>query len=131
MVKKTKRYNRRPQKGGIFGFFEEKKNGINGNATSDSGIFGNFNFSNPFASAPAPNPDPNYPAPNPALAPVSSSDSYLGGRRRRKRMRGGIGTSNSLGLTYYASPVNGINVAEPTYMEYYTGGRRRKSRKTG
>ena len=29
-----------------------------------------------------------------------------------------------LGLTYYATPVNGLRVAEPTYMEYYKGGKR-------
>ena len=45
---------------------------------------------------------------------------FWGGKRH---MRGGQG----LGLTYYATPVNGLKVAEPTYMEYYTGGRRKRS----
>jgi hypothetical protein len=40
------------------------------------------------------------------------------------------GGSRGLGLTYYATPVDGIKVAEPTYMEYYTGGKRgKKTRK--
>ena len=34
-----------------------------------------------------------------------------------------------LGLTYYATPVNGIRMAEPTYMEYYNGGSRRRRRR--
>jgi hypothetical protein len=45
---------------------------------------------------------------------------FWGGKRH---MTGGQG----LGLTYYATPVNGLKVAEPTYMEYYTGGRRKRS----
>jgi hypothetical protein len=40
-------------------------------------------------------------------------------------MHGGKG---DLGLTYYASPVQGANVAEPTYW-IKGGSRRRKSRK--
>jgi hypothetical protein len=151
MVKKTKRYNRRPQKGGIFGLFEEEKTyDVNGNATSDSGILSNLNKYNPFASSPAPAPSypapapsypapaPSYPAPAPAPsypAPSYPAPSYpapdpIGGRRR-KHMRGGIGSSNSLGLTYYASPVNGIKVAEPTYMEFYKGGRSKSRRIRG
>jgi hypothetical protein len=34
-----------------------------------------------------------------------------------------------LGLTYYATPVNGLRVAEPTYMEYYKGGKRRRTKR--
>ena len=51
---------------------------------------------------------------------------YIGGGRRRSRqmrMKGGRG----LGLDYYATSVNGIKMAQPTYMEYYKGGRRRKT----
>jgi len=49
-----------------------------------------------------------------------------GGKRRSKqmRMKGGRG----LGLDYYATSVNGIKVAQPTYMEYYKGGKRRTKR---
>jgi hypothetical protein len=104
-------------------------------STTDSGYFSNIKMpelSNPFASAPnPPTPDSN-PASNPASNPDSNpapAPAPMGGRRRSKRMRGGIGTNRDLGLTYYATPVNGIKVAEPTYMEYYTGGRRRRSRK--
>jgi len=55
-----------------------------------------------------------------------------GGRKRRhsRKMRGGKG---GLGLTYYASPVSGLKVAEPTYWEVYgdehimkAGSRRRR-----
>lgn len=131
MVKRTKRYNRRGQKGGLFGFFEEEKD-INGNATTDSGFLSNLKMpeiSNPFASASAPVSNPSYPPPyTTSTYPTPASNPY-GGRRRSNRMRGGIGTSRGLGLTYYATPVDGIQVAQPTYMEYYKGGRRHKSRK--
>jgi len=64
--------------------------------------------------------EPSYSQP---VAPGSS----FGGRRRRgrtqsQRQRGGKG---GLGLTYYASPVDGMKVAEPTYWEEYKGGRSR------
>lgn len=53
----------------------------------------------------------------------------IGGKRRRS-MRMRKGGYRGLGLTYYATPVDGIKVAEPTYMEYYTGGKRgKKTRK--
>ena len=59
----------------------------------------------------------------------------MGGRRRRRRktMKGGKG---GLGLTYYASPVSGLKVAEPTYWinqntnTNLTGGSRRRKRRT-
>lgn len=47
----------------------------------------------------------------------------FGGRRRRQRAGKG-----GLGLTYYATPVDGMKVAEPTYWEEYKGGSRRKRR---
>ena len=34
-----------------------------------------------------------------------------------------------LGLTYYATAVNDIKMAEPTYMEYYKGGSKRRKRR--
>jgi hypothetical protein len=55
----------------------------------------------------------------------------FGGRRRRrsKARRGLRGGKGGLGLTYYATPVSGIKVAEPTY--WIKGGRRRRrTRKT-
>jgi hypothetical protein len=53
--------------------------------------------------------------------------SIFGGRRRsrRRQQQGGRG----LGLNYYATPVNGLRVAEPTYMEYYKGGKRRSGKR--
>jgi hypothetical protein len=63
-----------------------------------------------------------------ALEPSIQSSVYnpLGGRRRRK-MKGGKG------LTYYATPVSGLNVAKPTYWipnQSIKGGSRRKSKKS-
>ena len=64
----------------------------------------------------------------PTEAPTQSSVyNPLGGRRRRK-MKGGKG---GLGLTYYATPVSGLNVAKPTYWipnQSLNGGSRRKRR---
>lgn len=59
--------------------------------------------------------------------------SYGGKRRRRsmtksKIMRGGKG---GLGLTYYASPVSGIKVAQPTSWQYYANGTNQYSVKGG
>jgi hypothetical protein len=176
MVKRTKRYNKRSQKGGLFGFFEgEKKTDGTGptqtttetgyfsnikmpeisnpfssstdsstnSGTTDTGYFSNIKMpeiSNPFSSSSEPTTpvsntydqntsvsntyDPNTSVPT---TPVSNTSSYpgAGAGGRRRTMRGGRG----LGLTYYATPVNGIKVVEPTYMEYYKGGRRRRSRK--
>ena len=67
-----------------------------------------------------------YSSASPAPAPTQvSSPSVTGGSRKRRHMRGGKG---GLGLGYYASPVQGANVAEPTYW-IKGGSRRRKSRK--
>ena len=93
-------------------------------------------FSNPFSStdnstvAPtsytvAPTSYTVAPKDNSTVAPTTNP---IGGKRRSMRMR--KGGYRGLGLTYYATPVNGIKVAEPTYMEYYTGGKRgKKTRK--
>jgi len=51
----------------------------------------------------------------------TASSAYGGKKRRSKRMKGGRG----LGLDYYATPVDGSDVAQPTYMMNYEGGRRR------
>jgi len=53
----------------------------------------------------------------------SQQNNPMGGKRRH-RMRGGKG---GLGLTYYASPVHGANVAEPTY--WIKGGSKRRGSK--
>lgn len=135
MVKRTKRHNRRGQKGGLFGFFEEEKvegTGSNNNiATTDTGFFSNLKMPelpNIFTSS-TPSSGSTYSSTTPTSTYSSTTPNPYGGRRRSKRMRGGIGASRGLGLTYYATPVDGIQVAEPTYMEYYKGGRRNKSRK--
>ena len=65
------------------------------------------------------------------VAPVETKklwyEVWKGGRRgSRRRQQGGRG----LGLTYYATPVNGLRVAEPTYMEYYKGGKRRAGKRS-
>ena len=54
----------------------------------------------------------------------------FGGRRRSKVRRGLRGGKGGLGLTYYATPVSGIKVAEPTYWIKGGSRRRRKTRKT-
>jgi hypothetical protein len=82
-------------------------------------------------SAPSP-PATSYSAPAAAPAPANNDnlvETYGGKRRRRtlkmkRRMKGGRG----LGLSYYATPVSGLNMAEPTYFMKY-GGKRRKSRR--
>ena len=57
------------------------------------------------------------------------SNSYGGKRRRHSRtMKGGKG---GLGLTYYASPVSGLKVAEPTTWQYYANGTNQYSVKGG
>lgn len=70
----------------------------------------------------------------PSLLPSSS-----GGRSRSKGKSRGKSRSKSrarylakvggrgLGLTYYATPVDGANVAQPTYFENYQGGKRRRT----
>jgi hypothetical protein len=73
-------------------------------------------------------PEPMFPS----IMPVSST---MGGKSRSRASskararylakKGGRG----LGLTYYATPVEGINVAQPTYFENYNGGRRRRTMK--
>lgn len=60
------------------------------------------------------------PATEPTYFQPSAPASSFGGRRRK--YKGGKG---GLGLTYYATPVDGMKVAEPTYWEEYKGGARR------
>jgi hypothetical protein len=53
-------------------------------------------------------------------------------KRKTRKMRGG---ARGLGLTYYATPVSGLKVAEPTYLitskgYIKTGGRTNKRRRT-
>jgi hypothetical protein len=72
--------------------------------------------------------------------PIMNNNINSTGGRHRKRarsMKGGKGGSN---LAYYAAPVSGLKVAEPTTLQYYANGvnqysvkggsRRRKTRKS-
>ena len=61
---------------------------------------------------------------------IPQTNGTSGGRRRRraKSMKGGKG---GLGLTYYASPVSGLKVAEPTTWQYYANGTNQYSVKGG
>jgi hypothetical protein len=67
---------------------------------------------------------------------ISNSSTIIGGKRknkysskrRRKTIKGGKG---GLGLTYYATPVSGIRVAEPTTWQFYENGVNQYSIKGG
>ena len=72
--------------------------------------------------------------------PTEVSTGYIGGRRKRRgrTMKGGRimkGGKGGLGLTYYATPVSGLNVAKPTYWigpntnQYIKGGSKKRHRK--
>jgi hypothetical protein len=147
---------RRSQKGGLFGFFESPvdpnappKQGwgswFSGATTGASGALTNVtdsvtqgasNLGSSIGSTLNSNVDLTGSTPveapigvaEPVDSPIQSSVyNPLGGRRRRK-MKGGKG---GLGLTYYATPVSGLNVAKPTYWipnQSIKGGSRRKRR---
>ena len=51
----------------------------------------------------------------------------FGGKRRSRQMR--MKGGRDLGLDYYATPVSGLRVAQPTYMEYYKGGKRSRTKR--
>ena len=165
MTKHRTSRRRRSQKGGLFGFFEspdpnappkqgwgEWFSGKTSNASgaltnvTDSVTQGASNLGSSIGSTLNSNVDltGSTPVEAPivvepvvvepvALEPSIQSSVYnpLGGRRRRK-MKGGKG---GLGLTYYATPVSGLNVAKPTYWipnQSIKGGsrRQRKSKKS-
>lgn len=108
-------------------------------SNSVSNSFSSLSSYNPFSSST--DSSTSYPAPAPAYSPPVSSTTYMpqsvGGRRRRghkgrsrklsdrklsdRKLSGGKG---GLGLTYYATPVSGLKVAEPTY--WIKGGTRRR-----
>ena len=163
MTKHRTSRRRRSQKGGLFGFFEspdpnappkqgwgEWFSGATSNASgaltnvTDSVTQGASNLGSSIGSTLNSNVDltGSTPVEAPivvepvvvepvALEPPIQSSVYnpLGGRRRRK-MKGGKG---GLGLTYYATPVSGLNVAKPTYWisnQSIKGGSRRRQRKS-
>lgn len=94
-----------------------------------SNSFSSLSSYNPFSSST--DSSTSYSAPAPVYSPPASSTTYMpqsvGGRRRRghrgssRKLRGGKG---GLGLTYYATPVSGLRVAEPTY--WIKGGTKRR-----
>ena len=121
---KHRKTKRRQRGGGLFDWFSSSS------TSSEPGMLDKTKnmFSGWFSSAPEPAPEPaltNYePAPAPEPAPTNNdANQYsMGGRRsRRRKMRGGKG---DLGLMYYATPVSGIQVVEPTY--WIKGGSRKR-----
>jgi hypothetical protein len=52
----------------------------------------------------------------------SSTSSVKSGGKRRRSSRSMRGGKSGLGLTYYAAPVSGLKVAEPTTWLYYANG---------
>ena len=162
MTKHRTSRRRRSQKGGLFGFFESPdpnappKQGwgswFSGATTEASGALTNAtnsvtqgasNVGSSIKSILDSDLDLTGPTEAPYVATVPTEAPYgpteaptqssvynpLGGRRRRK-MKGGKG---GLGLTYYATPVSGLNVAKPTYWiqnQSIKGGSRRRQRKS-
>jgi len=61
-------------------------------------------------------PPPSY------TQPAVPATAFGGRSRRRRQQKAGKG---GLGLAYYATPVDGMKVAEPTYWEEYKGGAKR------
>ena len=96
--------------------FEKAKGAASGSSSWVSGLFSSGEAQEPIQ------------APVQAVETVYTQQEITGGRRRRKsrKMRGGKG---DLGLVYYATPVSGIKVAEPTYWIKGGSKRRRKTRK--
>ena len=108
----------------LFGVVNTVDSGL-GNAWEGTKSFGSNVGSNlGLTSSPSPPPSTSYyqpEAPQPEVPqqqqpPVNAA---YGGKRRTRKMKGGKG---GLGLTYYASPVSGLKVAEPTYWEVYGNG---------
>lgn len=66
---------------------------------------------------------------NPAETTAYSGGKYK--RRRNKTIKTKRGGKGGLGLTYYASPISGLKVAEPTTWQYYANGTNQYSVKGG
>jgi hypothetical protein len=80
-------------------------------------------------------------ATSPVTSPVTSPNGYTGqGGRRKRRARSMKGGKDGSNLVYYAAPVSGLKVVEPTTWQYYGNGvnqysvkggsKKRKSRKS-
>jgi len=122
---KHRKTKRRQRGGGLFDWFSSSS------TSSEPGMLDKTKnmFSGWFSSAPTnyePVQQPAQPVAQP-IQPVGYQEQQYninptGGRRsRRRKMRGGKG---DLGLMYYATPVSGIQVVEPTY--WIKGGSRKR-----
>jgi len=117
---KHRKTKRRQRGGGLFDWFSSSSTSSEpGMLDKTKNMFSGWFSSAPTNSEPAPTSSPtNY---EPAPTNNDANQYSMGGRRsRRRKMRGGKG---DLGLTYYATPVSGIKVVEPT-----KGGSRRRRR---
>lgn len=126
------------------GMFDTATNTVNGIANGTTQVFNkmtnpsSYSYSNPNSNNPTfNNPTFNNPTPN---NPVNYNNNNLvqsyGGKGKGKgksktlkmkkgQLKGGM---KGLGLTYYATPVSGLKVAEPTTFLKY-GGKKNKSRR--
>jgi hypothetical protein len=128
------------------GFFSSAMNNVDNMATGLTNSVTNFGtsvakkVSEPFSSS----PDNTNMSTNTNYTQYQSQQPYnsSGGKHRRKRRHSKTkkGGKGGLGLTYYATPVSGANVAQPTTLQFYENGpnqysisggsKRRKSRKS-
>ena len=79
------------------------------------------------------------PAPAPTAGPTIMPYSTMGGKSRRRSLAKSRSKSRSrylakkggrgVGIAYYASPVEDVKMAQPTYLENYNGGKRRRTMK--
>jgi hypothetical protein len=98
--------------------------------TQGSGFLGNLTGSSSEQSTtPVVTPGSGTPGTGEVVTEKKWYEIWKGGRRRSRsrqmKMMGGRYNSSS-DLAYYAAPVTDANVAEPTYMMEYTGGKRRR-----
>ncbi len=117
---------------------DKTKSGLSTMADSVSSLVPGSSQETPTVTPVSTNYDPNM-ANQENQGVVSTGVGSTGGRRKRRArsMKGGKGGSN---LAYYAAPVSGLKVAEPTTWQYYANGvnqysvkggsRKRRSRKS-
>jgi hypothetical protein len=101
--------------------------------------FGSSTTIPPYTPAQSQNAQPIAVSPQNSInAPIESvnnayptTETETGGGKKSKTMKRLKGGKGELGLVYYASPVSGLRMAEPTYMIPYNnvkmGGKRRSS----
>ena len=106
-------------------------NTVNGIASGTTQVFNKMTNPSSYSYSNPNNSNQSYANPTNYNNPVNNNnlvESYGGKRRSRtlkkRKMKGGKG----LGLTYYATPVSDLKVAEPTTFLKY-GGKRHKSRR--